>query len=153
MNYVDQRQMDARTVENTMMEREKVTRLLRERGVSPTSQRVSIAQELLLAPIHVSAEDVARKVRERDRNVSRATVYNTLRCFVDSGLLRQVFVGADRVFYDSNMEPHHHFFDPETCELSDVDGAEVHIEGLPELPDGRELEAVELVIRLTPKAQ
>lgn len=153
MNNLDQRAVEMQAADRFIAEREQVTRILRERGVSPTSQRVSIAQELLLAPIHVSADDVARKVRERDRNVSRATVYNTLRCFVDSGLLRQIFVGADRVFYDSNMEPHHHFFDPESCELMDIEGADVHIEGLPELPEGRELESVELVIRLKPKAE
>ena len=132
-------------------QRARVVRMLRERGVSPTSQRVSIGQEILLEPMHVSAEDITRRVRLRDQNVSRATVYNTLRCFVDNGLLRQVFVGADRVYYDSNTDPHHHIFDPESSELTDVDGSRVQIAGLPELPEDRELESVELVIRVKRK--
>lgn len=130
--------------------RERVVSLLRERGVSPTSQRVAIAMELLLEPIHLCAEDVARRVAVSDSNVSRATVYNTLRCFVDHGLLRQVNVGTDRVFYDSNTTPHHHFFDPANGKLTDIDRSEITITGLPALPDGRDLDSVELVIRLKP---
>ncbi len=106
--------------------------------------------ELLLEPTHLCADDVVRRVAKKDSNVSRATVYNTLRCFVDHGLLRQVNVGTDRVFYDSNTAPHHHFYDPEKGELTDIDRSEVSITGLPALPAGRALDSVDLVIRLKP---
>lgn len=132
--------------------RKSVVALLRSRGVSPTSQRVAIGMELLLEPTHLCAEDIARRVADGDANVSRATVYNTLRCFVDHGLVRQVNVGADRIFYDSNTRPHHHFYDPESGELTDIATSEVDIAGMPTLPEGRELEAVDLVIRLKPTA-
>ena len=144
----DTQRADARTESG----RERVVGLLRSRGVSPTSQRVAIAMELLLEPTHLCADDIAMRVSRRDENVSRATVYNTLRCFVDHGLVRQVNVGADRVFYDSNTQPHHHFYDPENGDLIDIDDSQVHIQGIPSLPEGRELEAVELVIRLKPGA-
>lgn len=130
--------------------RERIVSLLRSRGVSPTSQRVSIAMELLPEPTHLCAEEVARRVALRDDNVSRATVYNTLRCFVEHGLIRQVNVGADRVIYDSNIAPHHHFYDPENEELIDIDTSEIRILGVPKLPEGRELDTLELVIRLKP---
>lgn len=130
--------------------RKSVVALLRSRGVSPTSQRVAIGMELLLEPTHLCAEDIARRVADCDESVSRATVYNTLRCFVEHGLVRQVNVGADRVFYDSNTMPHHHFYDPESGELTDIATSEIEIASLPTLPEGRELEAVDLVIRLKP---
>ncbi|KAA3633361.1 MAG: transcriptional repressor [Proteobacteria bacterium] len=124
--------------------------MLRERGVSPTAQRIAIALELLPKPTHLSAEEITRRVALRDDNVSRATVYNTLRCFVENGLIRQVNVGAERVFYDSNTGPHHHFYDPENGELTDIDSTDVSILTLPKLPEGREAESVDLVIRLKP---
>ncbi|GJL83069.1 MAG: transcriptional repressor [marine bacterium B5-7] len=127
-----------------------VAALLRERGVSPTAQRVLIAAEFLLEPVHLCAEEIVESVCLSDRTVSRATVYNTLKCFVEHGLIRQVNVGADRVFYDSNVTPHHHIFDPESGNLTDVETSRVNIVGLPRLPEGREVESVEIVIRLKP---
>lgn len=130
--------------------RRRVSDMLRARGVSPTSQRVAIGLQMLLEPVHLSAEDVAGRVSRMDGNVSRATVYNTLRCFVDHGLVRLVNVGTDRVFYDSNTVPHHHFYDPASGELTDIDSQGVHIVGLPELPSGSDMDSVELVIRVKP---
>lgn len=130
--------------------RRRVSAVLRERGVAPTSQRVSIALEMLLEPTHLTAEEVVRRVGRQDAHVSRATVYNTLRCFVDHGLLRLVNVGTERVFYDSNTSAHHHFYDPQSGRLTDIDDSEVSIVGMPRLPEGHEVEAVELVIRLKP---
>ncbi len=128
--------------------RENLSRKLRACGISSTPQRLSIAQELLVEKVHLCAEDVARRVNLQDRNVSRATVYNTLRRFVDCGLVRQVSVGSDRIFYDSNPEPHHHIYDPESGGLTDIDSRQVKVIGLPELPRDRELDSIELVIRL-----
>ena len=127
-------------------------KILRNAGISPTSQRLAVAEELLSKKVHLSAEEVANRVRQNNHLVSRATVYNTLRRFVDSGLIRQVFVAADRVLYDSNTEPHHHFYDPDTGKLSDIESTNVQIEGLPELPEGRNLDTVELIVRLKPRS-
>ena len=43
--------------------------------------------------------------------VSLATVYNCLRQFTDAGLLREVVVDASRLYFDTNVGQHHHFFD------------------------------------------
>lgn len=128
---------------------ESVRQTLRAHGVIPTAQRVQIGRMILSAPAHFSAEQLYERVNEAPgARVSKATVYNTLGLFVDKGLLRQVLVDPSKVFYDSNMAPHHHFYDVETGELADIDASEIEIGTLPETTDGVEIEGVDVVVRI-----
>src|SRR3989338_6217958 len=88
-----------------------VIELLRRHDIHPTSQRVIIARVLFTRCAHLSAEDVFRLVNTENRRVSKATVYNTLGLFADKGVVRAVIADPDRIFYDPNTDPHHHFFD------------------------------------------
>ena len=63
--------------------------MLRRNGIQPSAQRVAIAQYVLHADDHPSADEVWERVRARFPMVSRATVYNTLNLFVRKGLLRE----------------------------------------------------------------
>ena len=56
---------------------------LRAHGVTPTRQRLIISEVLFDKRQHVSAEQILRRVAQKDKSVSRATVYNTLNLFVD----------------------------------------------------------------------
>ena len=76
------------------------------------------------------------------------TVYNTLKILVDCGLLQQVTVEASRVFYDSNISPHHHFFDIDSGELKDIEAEQFEILGMPEPPPGKSVAGVDVVVRL-----
>ena len=53
-----------------------------------------------------------------------------------------------RIFYDSTTTVHHHFFNEDTGQLTDIDPAEVELRKLPELPHGTEAASIELIIRL-----
>lgn len=121
---------------------------LRAHGVSPTSQRLEIARVLFRRPAHLSAEEVYALVSRGKAHVSKATVYNTLGLFVQRGLVREVLVDPSKVFYDSNTSPHHHFYDVESHTLTDIDADQVAISNMPSLPDGTELESVDVVVRL-----
>lgn len=125
-----------------------VSQTLRSHGVIPTAQRVRIGRLVLARPAHFSAEQLYEQVNESGAGVSKATVYNTLGLFVDKGLLRQVLVDPSKVFYDSNMAPHHHFYDVETGELADIDASEIQIGALPETSDDFEIEGVDVVVRI-----
>ena len=80
--------------------------------------------------------------------VSKATIYNTLNLFAASGLIRQLSVGTDRCWFDSNTEPHYHFHDVETGALTDVGLTDVEIQRLPAAPAGMQVDGVDLVIRV-----
>lgn len=127
---------------------ESVSRTLRSRGVIPTAQRVEIGRMVLTRPAHFSAEQLYEQVNEAGGSVSKATVYNTLGLFVEKGLLRQVLVDPSKVFYDSNMAPHQHFYDVESGELADIDASEIEIGALPETSEGVQVEGVDVVVRI-----
>ncbi len=125
---------------------------LRSAGIGPTSQRLRIADVLLKAPRHLSADQVLEEVNSEAAVVSKATIYNTLRLFSERGLVREIFVNPDRVFYDSSTAPHHHFYNTDTGELTDIPADAVTVNGLPPAPEGTETEKVEVIVRLRQRA-
>ncbi len=117
-------------------------------GILPTPQRVEIAGILLERPQHLSAEHILDKLREAGSAVSKATVYNTLNLFSECGLVREVTVDPVRKFYDSTTHPHHHFYNVDSGELSDIPDDQVFVQDLPELPAGTERESIEVLIKV-----
>lgn len=122
--------------------------LLRTHGVAPTQQRLSIAQVLLSKPQHLSADQVLATVNRNADEVSKATVYNTLKLFAANGLLREVIVDPTRVFYDSTTQPHYHIFNADTGELTDIAADAVTVSGLPPLPRGTVSAGIDVVLRV-----
>ena len=127
--------------------------LFEQHGILPTPQRVEIAGVLLERPQHLSAEDILDKLKAAGSAVSKATVYNTLNLFAERGLVREVTVDPVRKFYDSTTHPHHHFYNVDSGELSDIPDDQVCFEELPELPAGTERESIEVLIRVRDKAE
>jgi len=132
--------------------RETVTARLRSHGIQPTHQRIEIAHALFSRMAHLSADQVLALVNERHAETSKATVYNTLKLFVETGLVREVIVDPAKVFYDPNTDPHHHFFDVESGEITDIDASDISISGLPALPPGKVAAGVDLIIRVRSSA-
>ena len=122
--------------------------LLKQAGITPTQQRIEIAQILFTKPQHLSAEQVLAIVNSDSAIVSKATVYNTLGLFAKKGLVNEVIVDPTKVFYDSNVTDHHHFYNTDTGELTDVDANAVSLAGLPPLPEGTVAEGVDVIIRV-----
>jgi Fur family iron response transcriptional regulator len=120
-------------------------------GIRVTAQRMQIAELLLGAPQHLSAEQIAEALQGRGVEVSKATVYNTLNLFAARGLIRQLAVDDTRSWFDSNVQPHYHFHDEATGALTDVALPEVEFSRLPRIPEGMEVASLDLMIRLRPK--
>ncbi len=123
-------------------------KMLRKLKISPTVQRIEIAQTLLSKKQHMSAEQVMGVVNQEKPKVSKATVYNTLGLFAEKGLIRQLVIDPSKVFYDSNVSNHHHFFNVDTGELVDIGDEELNINQLPNLPEGTVAEGVDIIIRV-----
>lgn len=121
--------------------------MLREHGINPTPQRLTITRVLFQHGVHMSAEDVFRGVNADDNQVSKATVYNTLGLLAQKGLIREVIADPTKVFYDPNTSPHHHLYDEGSGELTDIDAAKVHVTGLPPLPAGASLRGIDVIVR------
>lgn len=133
------------------MSRKDILEKLRQHGVSPTSQRVEVAEVLLKCAQHLSADQIIDRLKAQGSRVSKATVYNSLNLFSEKGLVREISVDPSRKYYDSTTHAHHHFYHVETGELVDISDDRVSIPNLPPLPDGTEQESVEVLIRVRNK--
>ncbi len=133
---------------NVCLSHSEVVDLLRSHKITPTQQRVEIAQILFSKPQHLSAEQVLSLVNQQQPVVSKATIYNTLGLFTEQGLIREVNIDSTKVVYDSNTLPHHHFYNLDTGQLTDIESRNVRIGQLPSLPEGTVAEGVEVIIRI-----
>ena len=121
---------------------------LRKAGVPVTHQRIEIAKVLFSAPVHLSADQVWANVRDLSPDVSRATVYNTLRLFSEKKMIRELFVDPQHVVYDSTTTPHHHLYNMDTGEVCDVSDEELQVVGRPKLPEGVVLDEIDVIVRV-----
>ncbi len=130
-----------------------VARRFREFGLRPTRQRMALARLLFGADDrHVTAEQLHQEASERGIKVSSATVYNTLHLFTEAGLLREVAVDGTRTYFDTNTRHHYHFYDEVKGMLTDIPADAIRIAGLPTPPDGRCVERVDVVVRVSGKS-
>lgn len=148
-----------------------VQRLL-DAGLTPTRQRLAVAELMLSAPQHLSAEQVLKHLAERYQTaptaiesgvssavyaprVSRATVYAALAQLARAGLLRELRTGTGPVIYDSNPSHHPHWVDMDTGEVHDLPGdARLTVHGTETLPADLHVEDVQvmLMVRRRPTA-
>jgi Fur family transcriptional regulator, stress-responsive regulator len=91
-----------------------------------TPQRRVIAEVMGGEHVHLTAEEVLERARERLPEVSLATVYNALNELVAMGEVKQVDAGAGPTRYDPNTEDGHHHL---VC-LKCGDLRDVHPQGL-----------------------
>lgn len=130
------------------LKKEDLVGLLESRGVTPTEQRLEVGSVILRRPQHMSADEILAEVNRERSCVSKATVYNTLKLFVERGLVREINVDPARMLYDSTTRPHHHFYNADTGELSDIETGAIEISSKPRLPDGTVEDSVEVIIRI-----
>ena len=124
---------------------------LRHAGLRLTRQRVELGRVLFAkGHRHISAEDLHAEAELTGVRVSLATVYNALHQFTEAGLLREVAIDGTRTYFDTNVSDHHHFFVEGEGRLIDMQGG-VGIADLPKPPEGMEITAVEVVIRVRRK--
>ena len=68
--------------------------------------------------------------------------------FGEKGLVKELCIDPKRRFYDSRTSPHHHFYNVDTGELTDIDQEHVAFSELPDLPAGTVEDSVEVMIKV-----
>ena len=96
----------------------------------------------------MAADQVLERVNSDGAAVSKATVYNTLGLFAARGLLRELRVDAARVFYDSNVRPHFHYYNVDDGILTDLEMPATLMACLPKAPAGTIAEGLDVIIRI-----
>ena len=131
------------------MDRSGIVEMLQHYKISPTRQRLEIAEFLFQAPQHLSADKILDGVKEAGNRVSRATVYNTMGLFASKGVVREVLIDRERVFYDSNTHAHHHLYNVDTGELTDIYDIGVDAIDGAAIPDGLNVVETDVVIKVS----
>ncbi|MCW8987842.1 MAG: transcriptional repressor, partial [Gammaproteobacteria bacterium] len=85
---------------------------------------------------------------ESNSKASKATIYNTLGLFAKKGLVKEVIVDPSKVFYDSNVSRHFHFFNTDTGILTDIPDGAINVDHLPESPEGTVSTGLEVIVRI-----
>lgn len=97
---------------------------------------------------HFTAEDIYNKAKKNNIKISLATVYNNLNSFKNHGMLNVVKASSDKIYFDTNLENHHHFYFEKTGKLRDIDNDHVIIKKLPKSPKGYNIKNVTVIINL-----
>jgi len=93
--------------------------LCREHGIKATHQRAEIYGELARTTEHPDVETIYTRVRKRIPSMSLDTVYRTLRLFEEKGVVLRMGAHVDRMRFDGNIRPHHHFVCEQCGSVSD----------------------------------
>ena len=127
---------------------------LRNSGLRPTKQRIMICEILFNREktFHFSINDLKNIVQNQyNQKISVATVYNTIHAFKKKGYLKEINIGNDMSYFDTNTTTHHHFYDEQTKELIDINSQEVEIKKTPMPPTGKKIEGVEVTFKISKK--
>ena len=124
-------------------------KILQESNLRPTSQRIAILDYILEKhKVHLTASKLMSYLKNKNINISLATVYNNLNELADKGMLRKFYVNNDKMWFDSNLQDHYHFYDSDRDELIDIDKKEISFSKFPQVPSGKIKDSINIIINL-----
>ena len=129
---------------------------LRNSGLRPTKQRIKICEALFNTEktFHFTASDLAKMMQKNfNEKFSLATVYNTLHAFKKKGYVKEISLGNDKSYFDTNISSHHHFYDTKTNELIDIDSSKIELKNIPNPPKGKSIKEIDVVINVENDSQ
>ncbi|MFW5654816.1 MAG: Fur family transcriptional regulator [Roseicyclus sp.] len=101
------------------------------RGLRMTGQRRVVAQVLEASTDHPDVEELYARAVERDRDISIATVYRTVKLFEEAGIIDRLEFGDGRARYEDAERDHHdHLIDMHSGEV--IEFVDPEIEALQE---------------------
>ena len=126
-----------------------VKEILKSLKLRPTSQRIAIAEILLKKKeVHFTAYSLEKMMKKNKIFISRATIYNNLNELSTRGFIKKVLVKKDKMWFDTNLSKHHHFYDEEEDELVDIQDKEITFSKLPDVPKGKKIKSVDIIINI-----
>ena len=129
---------------------------LRNSGLRPTKQRIKICEALFNSEktFHFTVNELSKIMQKNfNEKISLATVYNTVHAFKKKGYLKEISLGNDKSYFDTNISSHHHFFDAKTNELIDINSNEIELKNVPNPPKGKSIKDIDVVINVENDSQ
>jgi Fur family ferric uptake transcriptional regulator len=81
---------------------------LRSKKLKLTGERMEILGTIFQKDVHFDAEELHADLKQKGRDISRATVYRTLDLLVQCGLVRKSSLGSTHANYEAAHENEHH---------------------------------------------
>ena len=120
------------------MEKRDYFRMLTDKGIQPSVQRAAILEFLFSERIHPTADDIFERLHPGMPTLSRTTVYNTVKLFLEHGMVQPLVIEEKEVRYDIDTAYHGYFrcdacgrvFDfmtaaAENCEIPELRGFQI----------------------------
>ena len=134
-----------------MNQNTEIVNKLRLSKLRPTKQRIKIAEFLFNREktFHFTVEKLNKIMNKKDaEKISLATIYNTIDAFKKAGHLKEILTNNNTSYFDTNISSHHHFYDDQTNELTDINFNDIEVTKVPQAPKGKKIKDVEVIISL-----
>lgn len=94
-------------------------RILVEKGLKVTPQRIAVLDIILNLDNHPTADNIVDYLRINHPHVPIGTVYKILDAFVDKKIVSRVKTDNGLIRYDHIQEKHHHIYTPDSEKIED----------------------------------
>jgi len=94
-------------------------------GLRMTLPRKIILEVIEASADHPDVDELYRRAVEKDRSISIATVYRTIKLFEEAGIIERLDIGDGRARYEEAGEHHEHLIDIETGDIIEFQNEEL----------------------------
>ncbi|MGL5938433.1 MAG: Fur family transcriptional regulator [Phocaeicola sp.] len=89
-------------------------------SIKPSVQRIAIMDYLLANKTHPSVDEIYSNLSAKIPTLSRTTVYNTLKLFVEQGAALMLTIEEKNACFDGDISQHAHFLCKECGKIYDM---------------------------------
>lgn len=111
-----------------------VEEYLKKHGVKPSYQRLRIFEYLIKYRNHPTVDNIYQELVLEIPTLSKTTVYNTLKLFLEKGLVQVLVIEGNEIRYDADVSTHAHFKCEECGKVYDL-FMDLNIDNIAELKD------------------
>lgn len=109
---------------------------LMQHGVKPSVQRLAVMEYLLNHRTHPSAEEIHTALVSKIPTLSKTTVYNTLKLFVENGAAIMLTIDERNANFDADTSAHAHFLCRKCGRIYDLPLDGLKLVECTQLPEG-----------------
>ncbi len=88
---------------------EEISQYLKDCGINPSYQRIKVYEYMSEHFNHPTADIIYRELSKEMPTLSKTTVYNTLKFFVDKNIVTPITITEGETRYDADTSLHGHF--------------------------------------------
>jgi Fe2+ or Zn2+ uptake regulation protein len=100
---------------------EKYVKLLKDKNIKVTPQRLIVLKYLAEHYTHPTTEKIYSDLKTNNPSLSKTTVYNSLETLEKHGIIQSITISGSELRYDFKHEMHHHFLCKKCRKIVDID--------------------------------